>query len=200
VVLAPELGHSYAGHRVTTDQPLRLTPTSPGAFHLSGTPADCIRAAVCSDFSPARFDWVLSGINRGGNLGADIYSSGTVAAAREGALLGLPSIAISQYLRRDLKLDWEASAGLARRVIEQLVAKGCPPGSYYNVNLPHLEDPAAAPGPVVCQPDHAPLDVRFTREGDLFHFSGRYADRQRTPGRDVETCFGGAITLSRLEL
>jgi len=87
-VLAPRDPHSYAGHRVTTDTALYLTETAPRQLTLTGTPADCVRVALTAVFPEV--DWVLAGINRGGNLGADLFSSGTVAAAREAALLGKP--------------------------------------------------------------------------------------------------------------
>jgi len=119
VVLAPRDPHSYAGHRVTTDCPLVLAETGPQAFTLTGTPADCVRLAVSTLFPD--IDWVFSGINRGGNLGADLFTSGTVAAVREGALLNRPGIAVSQYIRKGLALDWERSCELARPVIAQLL-------------------------------------------------------------------------------
>ena len=196
-VLAPKDPQSYAGHRVTTDCPLVLAETGANEFALTGTPADCVRLAVttlCPDI-----DWVLAGINRGGNLGADLFTSGTVAAAREAALLGRPGIAVSQYVRKGVALDWERSVELALPVIAQLIAEGCPPKGYWNVNLPHLDvgDSAAV---IRCDPDNEPLDVRFRQEGDRFHYAGSYPARRRTPGKDVECCFGGSITVSRLDL
>jgi 5'-nucleotidase len=195
--LAPRDPHSYAGHRVTTDCPLVLAETGPQEFTLTGTPADCVRLGVTTPFPD--IDWVLSGINRGGNLGADIYTSGTVAAAREAALLGRPGIAISQYIRKGVALDWERSVELALPVVEQLIAEDCPPKGYWNVNLPHV---AAGESPAVirCDPDNQPLDVRFRQDGDCFHYDGNYASRRRTAGRDTELCFGGSITVSRLLL
>ena len=196
-VLAPQVPHSYAGHRVTTDCPLVLAETGPQEFTLSGTPADCVRLAVSTLFPD--IDWVLSGINRGGNLGADLFTSGTVAAAREAALLGRPGIAVSQYIRKGVALDWERSAAMALPVIEELIAEGCPPKGYWNVNLPHLEDGERA-AVIRCDPDNEPLDVRFRREGDSFHYAGSYPERRKTPGRDVAHCCGGSITVSCLRL
>ena len=80
-VLAPRDPQSYMSHRVTTDKPMHLVETSANQFHLEGTPADCVRAALREVICDV--DWVLAGINRGGNLGADLFTSGTVAAARE---------------------------------------------------------------------------------------------------------------------
>jgi 5'-nucleotidase len=193
--VAPRDPHSYAGHRVTTDTPMELIETAPREFHLSGTPADCVRVALTS-LRPD-IDWVLSGINRGGNLGVDIYSSGTVAAAREAAFLGKPAIAISQYVRRGLPLDWTRSKQLAAPVVAGLLTAERGTKEYWNINLPHLEDGAPA-RLVECVPDDEPLDVQFRREGGLFHYAGTYVGRPRSAGRDVEHCFQGAVTVSRL--
>jgi 5'/3'-nucleotidase len=196
-VLAPREPHSYAGHRVTTHEPLTLIETGPREFTLSGTPADCVRAALTSVFE--NIDWVLAGINHGGNLGADLYTSATVAAAREAAYLGKPAIAISQYIKRAIPLDWSCSRDLARPILSQLLAQTCPAKSYWNVNLPHIEKGDTAPV-TLCDPDNQPLDVRFHREGSELRFGGSYVARPRTPGRDVDLCFEGAITISRLQL
>ncbi|HEU0122457.1 MAG TPA: 5'/3'-nucleotidase SurE [Bryobacteraceae bacterium] len=195
-VVAPRDPHSYAGHRVTTDQPMTLASTAPNAYHLSGTPADCVRVALTALLPD--IDWVISGINRGGNLGVDIYSSGTVAAAREAAFLGKPAIAVSQYVRRDIPLNWGSSIALAEPVLARLLANGRgKAGEYWNVNLPHLEESRTAPA-VECLPDDGPLDVQFRRDGNAFHYAGAYSSRPQRAGRDVEYCFQGAVTISRL--
>ena len=196
-VVAPREPHSYAGHRVTTDCPLVLAETGPQEFTLTGTPADCVRLGLSTLFPD--IDWVLSGINRGGNLGADLFTSGTVAAVREGALLGRPGIAISQYVRKGVPLDWERSIELALPVIQELIAEGCPPKGFWNLNLPHLDAGESAPV-IRCDPDNEPLDVRYRQEGDRFHYAGSYPGRRRTTGRDVDLCFGGSITVSCLFL
>ena len=196
-VLAPLDPHSYAGHRVTEDASLLLAETAPRQFTLAGTPADCVRVGLTAVFED--IDWVISGINRGGNLGSDLYSSGTVAAAREAAFLGKPAIAISQYIRKGSPLEWDRSRELAKPVLAQLMAGGCPPKVYWNVNLPHLQN-GDLTSTVICDPDNQPLDVRFHREGDALRFAGSYQARPRTPGRDIDLCFQGAITVSRLQL
>ena len=196
-VIAPREPHSYAGHRVTTDCPLVLAETGPDEFTLTGTPADCVRLGLSTLFPD--IDWVLSGINRGGNLGADLFTSGTVAAVREAALLGRPGIAISQYVRKGVPLDWERSIELALPVIEELMAEVCPPKGFWNLNLPHLNEGQSA-AVIRCDPDNEPLDIRFRREGDRFHYAGSYPGRRRTAGRDVDHCFGGSITVSCLLL
>ena len=196
-VLAPLDPHSYAGHRVTTDAALHIAESAPGEFTLSGTPADCVRVALTTLFPDVNL--VLAGINRGGNLGADIFTSGTVAAAREAALLGRPAVAVSQYIRRGVEVDWNRSREHACFILRHLLAEARDPKSYWNVNLPHM-DGGAVPGVIHCEPDNEPLDVRFRREGDRVHYAGSYPARPRTPGRDVENCFGGSITVSKLRL
>jgi len=196
-VLAPREPHSYAGHRVTIDSSLVIAETAPREFTLTGTPADCVRVALTSVFPD--IDWVLAGINRGGNLGADMFTSGTVAAAREAAFLGKPAIAISQYVKKGMTVDWSRSREIARPVVKELLAQGPAAKGYWNVNLPHT-DSGVAPATVLCEPDNQPLDIRYRREGDQLHYAGSYHGRARTPGRDIDHCFEGAITISRLEV
>src|SRR5688572_17400184 len=104
VVVAPTETLSGCSHRVTTSQPIRVIPRPLSAYAVEGTPADCVRVAlhlVAPDVA-----WVLSGINAGGNLGADVWHSGTVAAVREAVLHGFPGIAVSQYRKRGMEVDW----------------------------------------------------------------------------------------------
>jgi 5'-nucleotidase len=150
------------------------------------------------EFLPA-VDWVLAGINRGGNLGADLFTSGTVAAAREAALLGKPAIAVSQFIRKGVPLDWGRSRELAGPLLARLISEGVGSGHYWNVNLPHLDSLEAAEV-VECDPDNLPLDVKYRRVGEAFHYAGSYPLRKRTPGKDVDLCFGGSITVSRLSI
>jgi 5'-nucleotidase len=195
-VVAPSTEQSYAGHRVTVGTTLVPVAYGPGRFHLNGTPADCVRIALLA--MPLEVDLVLAGINRGGNLGADIYSSGTVAAAREAALHGRPAIAISQYVHNPHPVDWALTrthAELGVAAIREEALRGG--GAYWNVNLPH---PATARGVVRCEPDANPLDVRYEAEAGGFRFAGRYARRPRAAGRDVAHCFAGYVTVSRLTL
>ncbi len=194
-VLAPRDPHSYVGHRITTEDSLDLLETAPGEFSLSGTPADCVRVGLTTLFPDV--DCVLSGINRGGNLGADLFISGTVAAAREAAFLGMPAIAVSQYIRKGVPVDWDWSRSAAMPVVRKLMEEPWVEGTYWNVNLPHL-DAGEVAEVVHCEPDRKRLDVRYTREGESFRYAGSYHGRLRTPGFDVDRCFAGNITVSRL--
>jgi 5'-nucleotidase len=204
LVVAPNGPRSGSGHSVTTNDPMLLESLRDSWYSLSGTPADCSRVALTRIAPDA--EWVLSGINRGGNLGADTYISGTVAAAREAAFLGKKAIAVSQYVRPDLPLDWEWTLRQASRVIRQLMKEPLDSSSFWNVNFPHLPPGSQDPKPVYCGLDLCPLDVGF-RTGDpigecgtTLHYTGKYHGRERTAGRDVQVCFGGAIAITRIPL
>lgn len=209
VVVAPDTVRSGSGHAVTTTDPLVLLNPRSGWYATSGTPADCSRIALTHLAQDV--DLVLSGINRGGNLGADTYISGTVAAAREATFLGKRAIALSQYVRPDWPLDWEWSLRQAVRVLERLLREPLPGGHFWNVNFPHLAPGSRDPELVFCGLDLNPLDVGFrpvpgvaapesSAAGQRFHYTGKYHGRDRSPGRDVAVCFDGAIAITRIPL
>ena len=200
VVVAPDVCHSGGGHRVTTHRPLAVREVGPSRFCIDGTPADCTRlalATLCPDPT-----WVLSGINAGGNLGADIHHSGTVAAAREAALHGRIAVAASHYRRSGGAIDWERAATWLERVFSTLPLGGEAPaaGSLWNVNLPDPPEGMGPPPIVECPVDASPfaLGYRMTDEG--WRYAANYHERPRMAQGDVALCFGGAITVSRLGL
>jgi 5'-nucleotidase len=183
-------------HRVTTDAPIHAIEIEPAKFRVEGTPADCARIAITCLAPDA--EWLIAGINRGGNLGADTYISGTVAAAREAALLGRNAVAVSQYVAKGRQVDWAAASVRTRAALERIFAEEQAPGAYWNVNLPHPAEDAAEPAIVFCPVDPSPLDVRFRRNGTEFHYSGNYHGRRRIPGSDVDRCFSGDVAISKL--
>lgn len=134
-VVAPESEHSGASHSLTLRRPLQINRISPRKFAVSGTPSDCTLIAVNHIIPDRRPDIVLSGVNRGANLGEDVLYSGTVAAAMEGAMLGIPAIAFSQVRVKD-KLHWETAAAFAPQVIRKLVSLPWPKGVLMSVNFP----------------------------------------------------------------
>ena len=198
VVVAPATAHSGCGHRVTTNAAIRVECVGEGRLAVHGTPADCVRLAV-HGLVPA-FDWVLAGVNAGGNLGADVYHSGTVAAVREAVLHGRPGVALSQYRRRDQPHDWDAAARRALAVLRRLREQPCPPGEFWNVNFPHLPAGASEPELVICPLEFQPLPLSYRADADGHRYDGDYHRRPRCPGSDVDVCFGGAIALTRLRL
>src|SRR5438477_9540222 len=126
-VVAPETVQSATGHGITLTSPLLTNRvTVENAFTgtaIDGRPADCVKLAV-SQILPRQPDLVVSGINSGANVGINVIYSGTIAAAIEAAFLGLPSIAISLYLRKEIETDYKVAARRAMDVIEQVLAAG----------------------------------------------------------------------------
>ncbi|HEY9645402.1 MAG TPA: 5'/3'-nucleotidase SurE [Chroococcidiopsis sp.] len=198
LIIAPRDHHSGCGHQVTTHRPIQIEQRSPQSYAIAGTPADCTRAAV-SHLCP-NMEVVLSGINAGGNLGADIYISGTVAAVREAALHRIPGIAISQYIYRRRPIDWERAARLAAQVLDRLLPEPHEPGTYWNVNLPALDPDAPDPELVFCPLCTQPLPADYRFEDDHLHYTGDYSQRSRTPGSDVDVCFSGQIAITQIRL
>lgn len=198
VIVAPIEHLSGCSHRVTTTAPIQVQRRSDVEYAIDGTPADCVRIALshlCADAT-----WVLSGINSGGNLGADTYISGTVAAVREAALLRVPGVAISHFRQGRRPIDWDLAAHLTTTVLHDLLSRPVKSGSFWNVNLPHLQPGAPDPETVFCSPCTQPLPVNYRIEGDQFYYMGEYAKRQRDPGGDVEVCFSGRIAVTQIQL
>lgn len=138
-VVAPDRERSAVGHGITLDRPLRVSKLSvngglPG-FAVTGTPADCIKLGVV-EILEKRPDLVISGINPGTNVGINIHYSGTVAAAREAALNGLPALAIS--VQGSTADRFQEAAVFAERLAAEVSQNGLPAGTFLNVNLPDL--------------------------------------------------------------
>lgn len=198
VVVAPELPQSGVGHQVTTHTPIRVDRLGEGRFRVAGTPADCVRLAL-TEIAPDAA-WVLSGINSSGNLGADVYTSGTVAAAREATLLGCRAAALSHYVARDRPIDWDLAAHRIAPLLERLLKNHLEPGHFWNCNLPHPPGNPTDLAVVFCSLDTRPHGVRYERQGDHYLYVGDYHRRPRQPGRDVDVCLGGSIAVTKIGL
>jgi len=198
IVVAPLGALSGCSHRVTAGQAIRVERRSADAFAIDGTPADCIRIGLHE--IAAGVDWVLSGVNAGGNLGADVFYSGTVAAVREAALHGRKGIAFSHYIKRGLEVDWPQTSLWTVRVLETLLHEPLLAGQFWNVNFPHLTPACADPEIVICPLDTGPLPLHFRAEGEHRHYAGDYHSRVRVAGSDVDVCFSGQIAVTKLGL
>ncbi len=136
VVVAPDRERSAVGHALTLHRPLRLERLRPDWYAVDGTPTDCVHLGLHGILDRAP-DLVVAGINHGANLSTDITYSGTVAVALEGALLGLPSVAVS--LATDRGFRFEVAGRVARRVVEAVAGRGLPRGTFLNVNVPPVD-------------------------------------------------------------
>ncbi len=134
-VVAPHVEASAIGHALTLRRPLRFERVSERVFEVDGTPTDCVNIGITQIYGGAMPDLVVSGINKGYNLGDDVTYSGTVAGAMEGALLGVPSIAVSIERSRN-GYDFRPAAEAAARVAAYVLREGLPSRTFLNVNVP----------------------------------------------------------------
>src|SRR5687767_2018325 len=133
-IVAPHLEASAIGHALTLRRPLRVQHVDQRVYEVDGTPTDCVNIAI-TQILPEAPELVVSGINKGFNLGDDVTYSGTVAGAMEGALLGISSIAVSLQ-RTEGTYDFKPAANAAVQVAERVMAHGLPVRTFINVNVP----------------------------------------------------------------
>jgi 5'-nucleotidase len=206
-VVAPETVQSATGHGITLSTPLltsRVTveQTFTGTA-VEGRPADCVKLAVARVL-PRRPDLVVSGINSGANVGINVIYSGTVAAAIEAAFLGLPSIAVSLYLRSEIPLDYPRTATLAMNVIRQVLDAGLCGGQVVSINLPPLRNGESPAGVrVVRQCTNAWIDTYEERKDprgrSYFWNNTVFTLGQTDQDTDVAALRDGYITVTPLQ-
>lgn len=137
-IVAPELDQSGASHSLTLRDPLRIREVSDKKFAVNGTPTDCVLVAATHILKDTPPTVVLSGINYGANLAEDITYSGTVAAAMEGALLGIPSIAISQVVNHGHPAKWSTAEHFVPPLLAKLLEYPLQEHIFVNINVPDL--------------------------------------------------------------
>jgi 5'/3'-nucleotidase len=133
--VAPDRAQSSMSHALTLHRPLRVHELGTRRLSVDGTPVDCVKLAL-TGLLPVRPELVISGINKGPNLGDDIIYSGTVSAAIEGALLGIPAIAVSLVTFKDF--DFRAAAEFTATLIQRIAERDIPPKTLLNVNVPPI--------------------------------------------------------------
>jgi 5'-nucleotidase len=135
-VVAPDRERNAIGRALTLHRPLRVQKKSVRRFAVNGTPSDCVNLAV-NNLLPEKPKLVVSGINKGGNLGDDISYSGTISAAFEATILGIPAFAISLATRKNFK--FKPAALFAARLAKVILKQGLPPDTFLNVNVPDTD-------------------------------------------------------------
>lgn len=207
VVVAPETDQSGVSHSLSLNDPLRLREIAPNRFAVKGTPTDCVIMGIKHILRETRPDLVLSGVNRGQNVAEDVTYSGTIAAAMEGTLLGVPSIALSQaYSRGDHEsIRWACAETHGARTVRRLIDAGIPPGIVMNVNFPAVA-PEEVAGLAVCvqgQRNQAMLDVerRIDGRGNPYYWLA-FARGRVVPaeGTDLHALAEGKIAVTPLRL
>lgn len=190
-VVAPETDQSGIAHALTLSEPLRLRDAGHNRYAVRGTPTDCVIMAVkvVMDAMP---DLVLSGVNRGQNIADDVLYSGTVAGAMEGALLGIPSIALSQaYSFADgLEPPWDTAEAIAPELIGRVMKAGLANDRLLNVNFPNCA-PSEVKGTVMAsqgrrESDWLNVDKRIDGRGHAYYWIGFQRKKHALePGSDL---------------
>lgn len=196
--LAPEAPMSGISHQLTTGEPMTLAQRDTQSFSLTGKPADCARVGLTQ--LDIQFDWILSGINYGANLGADIPVSGTVAAVREASFFGCRGIAISQFLNGMREpFEWQLSEQLVRRLLPSLLNSPIGNCRWFNVNLPDTQGHSVDDVEFVkTVADSNPLPATYkSLDNNQILYNGNYQNRTRTPGSDVDVSFGGSVSITQ---
>ena len=204
---APELEQSGAGRSITLSGPLRARQISERDWAVSGTPTDCVQLAI-NDLMPKRPDLVLSGVNRGQNIGEDVTLSGTVAGALQGTALGVPSIALSQAMfvfHEERRAMFETAEHFAPGIVQQLVEHGWGPGVTLNVNFPDLEPDAVKEVEVTSQGIRDLVHMHAERRTDLrgrdYYWMGFRGQRSAPPaGTDLAAIGEGRISVTPLHI
>lgn len=138
-IVAPELDQSGASHSLTLRDPLRIRTVGEKRFAINGTPTDCVMIGVKNILKDLKPDVVLSGVNHGENLAEDITYSGTIAAAMEATLLGIPSIALSQTVKSGSPTLWNTAEDHAPKILKQLLSQPFAENILVNINFPNIE-------------------------------------------------------------
>ena len=199
VIVAPETEQSASSHALSLHRPLRLREAEPRVFALDGTPADCVYVALHAGTRvlPRRPDLVVSGINHGMNLGQDVFYSGTVAAAREGALRGIPALAASAAP----SLDFGPVAELCARVVLALPVAPGPRGPLLNLNVPPGWTGRLRATRLGARIYEEIVDFRRDPRGrEYLWVGGPGVHHERDPGADTEAFDQGVASLTALVL
>ncbi len=198
-VSVPDHERSADSHSLTLHKPIRIHKKAEGVYTLNGSPADCSRFGVL-EILKGKVDLVVSGINRGYNLGEDVIYSGTVAAAMEATLLKKDAIAFS--MDPDGK-DWRAAAAYALTLAKQTLAKGLPKGVCLNVNFPAISGKYKKGVP--CKLGRRIYGTAVTRRSDprgleYYWLAGRQVSGVDEPGTDVGAVAKGLVSVTPLKI
>jgi 5'-nucleotidase len=200
-VIAPEQNASGTSNSLSLHRPLSLYRGINGFRYVNGTPSDCVHVAL-TGLLPERPDLVLSGINNGANMGDDTLYSGTVAAAMEGYLFGIPAIAFSQVEKGWAHVD--AAAAVARSVVQAVLAAPRTAPFLLNVNIPNRVDALTLPRRVTrLGRRHAsePVIAQTNPRGETIYWIGPAGDaREAGEGTDFHATAAGCISITPLQV
>jgi 5'-nucleotidase len=199
VLVAPETEQSASSHALSLHRPLRLRVVADGVFALDGTPADCVYVALhaAGRILPRRPDLVVSGINHGMNLGQDAFYSGTIAAAREGALRGIPGLAVSAHPL----LDLVPVARLAAALALAMPREAGPRAPLFNLNVPPGWNGELRATRLGARIYEEVVDFRIDpRQREYLWLGGPGVRHERDPGSDTDAYDAGVASITPLLL
>ena len=203
-VVAPDEEKSGASHSISMHVPIRQRQLDERHIAIKGSPTDCVLMAL-QQVMPEQPTLVLAGINRGGNLADEIHYSGTIAAAMEAALMGIPAIALSQVFTRGEDVPWDTSERYAVPLIEQILQRGIAHGSFININFPPVNADAVSDVRLVGMGRRPP--GAFKTEGRIDNRNVPYywvhldpAEGGEDAGTDLRAMTEKAISVSPLQV
>lgn len=204
-IVAPETEQSGASHSLTLSRPLRVRKISAKKYAVDGTPTDCTLMALTEIIKGAKPDLVLSGVNRGANLAEDVTYSGTVAAAMEATLLGVPAIAMSQVLSFGHPVKWATAENHAPPLIRKLVKAGWPKNVLLNINFPDVVAESVKGVKVTTQGQRDLSDMVMDKRVDARGFPYYWIGFRREigvpeAGTDMDAIAKGYVSLTALQL
>jgi 5'-nucleotidase len=201
-VVAPDREKTAVAHSLTLHRPLRVEKIKRDAWAVDGTPADCVYLGV-NVILPKPPQLIVSGINKGGNMGDDVTYSGTVSAAFEGTLLGIPSFAISLDARSHFK--FHTAVHFAVRVARYIVRKGLPKDTFLNINVPNLDEKKIKSYKITqqgrwTQEGHAVVEKVDPRGKKYYWIAGGREVFTKREDTDVEAVSNSYISITPLHL
>ncbi len=200
-VVAPDRERTGVAHAVTLHKPLRLHRVAPRTFSVNGTPVDCVNLALLK-IMPKPPSIVVSGINKGVNLGDDVMYSGTVSAAMEGTILGVPSVAISQEGQHSFRFG--VGASYAARVVRLVLDQGLPDETLLNVNIPDRPQRAIKGARITClsrRRFHNPITEKRDPHGRKYYWiAGKRVSWSRSKDADHEAIEEGVVSITPIHL
>jgi len=203
-IVAPAAEQSGAGRSLSLTNPLRLFERGERRYAVAGTPTDCVMMAL-REVLDGKPDLLLSGVNRGANIAEDITYSGTIAAAMEGTLLGVPSIAMSQVGVHGDEIKWQTAEAFGPGIVRRLVDAGWPENVLMNVNFPNVEPDEvngihAVPHGKRDQSDIT-IDKRIDGRNVPYYWLGlRRQKSMPPPGTDIGTVWRAGISVTPISL
>lgn len=201
-VIAPESEQSATAHSLTLRRPLRIRKLGPRRFAIDGTPTDCVLLAINEIMKDSPPDIVISGINRGANLGDDVTYSGTIAAAIEAVILGVPAVALSQHYEDGQPIRWSTAEDWTPKVMKKLEGVDIPANTLLNINFPDVASGEVNGIEVTWQGARKLGDLiqpGSDPKGDPYYWIGsmRTAEKFRK-GSDLHTVYAGSISVTPL--